>query len=360
MIRTLVLAGQMRRMALAGKIPLEQLEATLSLDLDPSRIRPDNDYSIEVFASEQDRLLMEKMRENSVPLQDVTERARGDEMSAAGLFWRCPSCSRYTVPGRKKKGGGYRDKICVCKNKLSEGAISSVSIISEIKNGIYRTEFIDGFAIPTRYSVPEVKYIREDLELDPPLKPADLHRGPKILIRQAGVGIAATVVRGNARCPQSVYIYRTPESAVKNGYSLEFVLACLCSRAMNYFILKSFGEIDPARAFSKLTHERMATLPIAQPGRLSAAERARLSSLVGLMLGGGKNGSSEDFEIEHIVTRAWGLSPAAVGYVNSVFSLVPEGQMVRSLFPDGPPKAQRFPIEDFTSPERLPNSARSR
>src|SRR3954471_24732107 len=62
--------------------------------------------------------------------------------------------------------------------------------------------------------------------------------------------------------------------------SITAVSVRICSRAMNYVVLKSFGEIDPARAFAKLTHERMETLPIARADHLSAAERASLSRLV--------------------------------------------------------------------------------
>jgi hypothetical protein len=53
-IKTLVLSGQLRREVLADKVPLEQIETTLSLALNPDRISAENDYSIEVFSSEQD------------------------------------------------------------------------------------------------------------------------------------------------------------------------------------------------------------------------------------------------------------------------------------------------------------------
>jgi hypothetical protein len=283
-----------------------------------------------------------------VDLSSITERARGDEMSAAGLFWRCPSCPNYTVPGTKKKGGGYRGKVCPgCGNHLEEDAVSSGNIISDQRTSTYKVEFIDGKAIKCRYILADIKYLRDDLRIYPELKPAIVHKGPKIVIRQAGIGMAATLVRSDARCPQSVYIYRPTSEAARKEYTLEYILACLCSRIMNYIILKSFGEIDPARAFAKLTHERMESLPIAKAENLSNAERSRLTKLVRAMLSAERNGGPEDFEIEHLVGRAWGLSSAAIAYVNSTFALVPEDQMVQSLFPDGPPKPQRFPSEDF-------------
>ena len=170
----------------------------------------------------------------------------------------------YTVPGEKERGGGYRDKNCPnCDGLLTSKNVVLESLVSDTQRGPYNVPYVDGRALVSRYNAPLRRFIRTDLSLlIPRLKRSDLFKGPKILIRQARVGVAATIVQDGSRCPQSVYIYRVTEEARLHGYSNEFILACLVSRVMNFIVMKRFGEIDPARAFAKLTHARIEALPI--------------------------------------------------------------------------------------------------
>jgi TaqI-like C-terminal specificity domain len=172
------------------------------------------------------------------------------------------------------------------------------------------------------------------------IKDTQLFRGPKILIRQAGVGIAATLVKDDCRCPQSVYIYRATEQSKRIGYSNEFILAGLVSRTMNFIVMKRFGEVDPARAFSKLTHARLESLPI--PKLESNEDRAiarDVSVLADALLSGAALGGEEDQRIELLVRRLWQISPDEGRYINGFFSNLPDGQAIAALFPEGAPAA---------------------
>jgi TaqI-like C-terminal specificity domain len=171
-------------------------------------------------------------------------------------------------------------------------------------------------------------------------------RGPKILIRQAGVGVAATIVEEDSRCPQSVYIYRVTEEARLEGYSNEFILACLVSRTMNFIVMKRFGEIDPARAFAKLTHARIEALPI--PNLVEAEHRsvaAEVGELAQNMLSERRLGSQTDHRIESLLRRLWGVEPDEGRYINGFYSNLPDGQAVRDLFPDGAPTSTPAPVK---------------
>jgi hypothetical protein len=255
----------------------------------------------------------------------------------------------YTVPGEKKKGGGYRDKNCPsCKAVLTAKNVVLESLVSDTQRGPYNVPYVDGGNLISRYDTPLRRFIRTDLSpLDSRLlKRAQLFRGPKILIRQAGVGVAATIVKDDSRCPQSVYIYRVTEEARLQGYSNEFILACLVSRIMNFIVMKRFGEIDPARAFAKLTHARIEALPIpniVEPEHKLVARE--VDELVEGMLSERQLGGQADHRIESLLRRLWGIEPDEGRYINGFYSNLPDGQAVRDLFPDGAPISVPPPIE---------------
>jgi hypothetical protein len=345
-VMTMVLAGRNRQEAQDGRRPLAQFEVVLAQGAVQQRFKDDDDRQIQVLASDADLEFLAKIDRSSRPLGELSAHARGDEVNADGLLWRCGNCMAYTVPGEKKKGGGYRNKICPnCRASLSERDIAHEPLVSGVRHGPYQTPYIDGRSLTRRYENPDLRFMRTDLSpLHPKLKPASVFKGPKILIRQAGVGVAATLVDDDSRCPQSVYIYRSTSEAKAEGYSDEFLLGCLASRTMNYVIMKRFAEIDPARAFAKLTHAKIVNLPIPILSDERRVRTARLiSSEVRRLLRDPKYGSAVDFRIEMMLHKLWDISPDEGRYINGFYSMLPDGQAVRDLFPTGAPPAVPFP-----------------
>ena len=211
-----------------------------------------------------------------------------------------------------------------------------------------RVTFIDGDDINRRYARVEP---RKWLRLAVPgwsYKDQSLYRSPKILLRQAGVGICATLDESSSWCPQSVYMYRLRENEAAKGYRHEFVLASLLSRTMAYFVFKRFAEVDPAKAHAKLTHERLADLPIpAVDFKRSAQKRAHdriVANVERLLNGNAEIGGEEDREIEQVLRDLWGLDGADGAYINGEFFDVPDSQVLRDLFPAGPPKPVGRPL----------------
>lgn len=346
-ISTFVLAGRNRLDAQSGRRPLPQLEAALSQKISQQRCRRDEARQIQVLASDDELELLARIDEHSVPLGTLTEHQRGDEINASGVLWRCGNCMVYTVPGEKKKGGGYHDKKCPhCGGVVAPRDVVSERLIADLAHGPYRVPYVDGGALTSRYAAPVRRYLRTDLTpLVPALKADRVFQGPKILIRQAGVGVAATLVDDDSRCPQSVYIYRASETAITEGYSNEFILACLVSRTMNYIIMKRFAEIDPARAFAKLTHARIVDLPIPRLERdARRAVASEVSTLVRRVLAQRGPGSESDQRIEILLRGLWGITPDEGRYINGFFSALPDGQAVRELFPEGAPQPIPFPM----------------
>lgn len=341
-LMTMVIAGKNRQDAQEGRKPLTQLEATLAQGATQDRFRKDEERQIQVLASDSDLELLSRIEKKSCPLSEVSDHARGDEINAEGLLWRCGNCMTYTVPGEKQKGGGYKAKKCSsCDARLSERDIAHDSLISPTSRGPYRTSYVDGRSLTRRYEMPIRRYMRTDLSpMKPALKPDTIFKGPKILIRQAGVGVVATLIDDDSRCPQSVYIYRATKEARASGYTEEFLLGCMASRTMNFIIMKRFAEIDPARAFAKLTHAKILKLPIPLLADEPSRQIARsIASEVKQLLKSQKYGGAADLRIEMLLHQLWGITPDEGRYINGFFSLLPDGQAVRDLFPDGAPSA---------------------
>ncbi len=202
------------------------------------RVRDADACEFRISCSERDWELMGRLQANSVPLRTVTDRWRGDEMSADGLVWQCPNCGGYTVPGTKRKGGGYEGKICpMCSLRLDEDNIRSFNVVSDERLNGAVEPYVDGSSLQHRYGELVRRWVQTDLNpFVPGFKNREIFEGTKILIRQAGVGITATLLTAYTRCPQSVYIYKCSEEGRKLGYTEHFILASLASRTMNYFL----------------------------------------------------------------------------------------------------------------------------
>lgn len=336
----MLLGGQLRELAQRGEVPLTQLETQLSRTIPQGRSFASSRLEIEIFRSTHDDVIMATMDARGESLSVICSRHRGEEMSKAGMRWVCPSCLKTTVPGRKKKGGGYRPKDCPhCGLELDEGNVTSSHLVEPLVPGSPGTgPFIDGDDISRRYRTvtPSKQIGLDDAEWD--YKPFEVYAEPKILIRQAGVGVVATYDETGARCPQSVYIYRVRPA---ERYSNKFVLAALLSRTMAYYIFKRFAEVDPDRAHAKLTHARLEALPIPKIDFLDDRQRIlhdEIVALVDAMLAGAPLGGLEDLDIEQKLRELWGLSAEEGEYINGEFYSVPTSQVIRDLFPDGPPR----------------------
>lgn len=329
----LLLHGEYRRQAIAGELPLAQLEARFARRIPQARsVGPD--FSLEIFRDPRDDELLHTMLAKSVPLASVCVRARGEEMAKSGLVWRCRSCAGLNNPGTKAKGGGFQPTRCKpCGLELTQTSVDVVHLVTPQVPSGRADAFLDGDDLPGRYQ-PATPSRWIGLDTGFKLKAADIYVGPKILIRQAGVGVAATLDYSNARCPQSVYVYRVnPEH---DAWGNEYVLAVLLSRAMAYCVFKHFGEVDPARAHAKLTHARLADLPIPTIDPANPRHQRLLQQLredVRALLGGAALGGREDWRIEAAIRELYGLTPAESATIDAELQSLPPSQALEQLFP---------------------------
>ncbi len=354
-IETLLLSGMNRKDAIFGRIPLTQLESQ-SRRLIPQARSMTNapDYPIEVFRDRKDDALIEKMIENSWPLANICDHGRGEEMAKEGRLWVCPSCLNPTVPGRKLKGGKLHDKKCPnCGLLLTEKSVTTFDLIEIGNPRRGRLPFIDGDDLAHRY---EKINPTKTIAINVPgwdQKNRDLYEGEKILIRQAGVGIVATLDLTGSICPQSLYVYRLKPEYENKGLSHAFVLGALLSRTTSYVMFKRFGEVDPDKAHPKLTHARLAAFPIpivdfSDPNSRRSHD-AITESVKSHLDRDEAIGGEADRLIEQHLRELWKISPDEGAYINGEFGDLPYGQAIRELFPQGRPMHSIPPVRELIS-----------
>jgi len=344
--RGVLLAGQARRDALRGRLRLSQAEAALSLPIPQSRIDRSDSTEFAVGVSDVDDALLSAIGGASSSLSALCQRGRGEEINRDALLWQCPSCLRETVPGRKRKGGGFHDKACPhCGITLVATSVTSRTMLRPFAAGGGASpgmvSWLDGDIVVGRYRQLAPTHFLSTTVAGWPYKAAALYQGPKVLIRQAGVGLSATLDPTDARVPQSIYVYRLTSSAAAAGYSLNFILGALLSRTMHYVLVKKFQEVDPARAHAKVTHARLEDLPIPVVDFSDPIAKAFhdgiVSSVARLLSSSSPNGSPADLEVEANLRALYGITPLGGAYINGELGKLPEGAAKHELFPAAVP-----------------------
>lgn len=336
--KAMLLAGDARRRVLRGEMRLTQVESQLALPIDQARsdLSPTSDF--DVYRSKLDDVLIATMTGRSIELAELCDRTRGEEINKAGIYWQCPSCLRRTVPGRKNKGA-YEDKACPgCAMTLSHATVNTGSILTPTATSTTKP-WLDGDLVAGRYPRPTPQLNLDTSVAGWTYKDAAIYAPPKILIRQAGVGLSATLDATEARVPQSVYLYRVKPTYARVGYAPEYVLGVLLSRCMHYLVCKYFGEVDAARAHAKVTHERLSRLPIPKvdfANETQVALHAQIVDAVKLLMSGAELvGGQADLRIEQAVRTLYGVKPLGMAFINGELGKLPESQALTELFPSG-------------------------
>ncbi len=363
--RSLLLSGERRRVAITGKVPLSQLEAKFARLIPQERSAASPTAEIEVFRAARDDAVMDVMDKHSNKLATLCEHGRGEEMAKSGLLWICQNCFASTNPAKKVKrdpthpdGPRYKTKKCPeCGLTLDEDSVATDQLVQAGKKAEdgKTALYLDGDDITSRYRVVKPsKVLRLDFKGFEFKTPAR-YREPKLLIRQAGVGLLAAYDTSGARCPQSVYYYRLTDAAKTTGYDNEFLLGVLLSRTISYYVFKRFSEVDPARAHAKVTHERLSTLPVPMVDFSDVGQKKLHDEVVTdvrkLLAGEAEVGGREDMRIDIVLRELWGLSAEDGLYINLELAQLPAGQVIRDLFPAGVPKVILQTTDNEAKPE---------
>lgn len=295
---------------------------------------------LDIFVGQEDETLLATIQDGAIPLGDLVEHGRGIELNSSGHVVRCPHCFKWDAPPLKRKGV-YKTKTCAhCGAEYEkEDALSEAEIITPWtdERGAAEVPFVDGTDV-NRYRITGRRLIdtsRDGINYKDP----SLYRSPKVLWRQTGVGITATIDYDlNAYVPQSVYILRLKEEAPGDlsRYRLEYLLGLLNSRVMLYRYFKKTAALE-WQSFPRWTLGRVTSLPI-RAIDWSDAREARLHDEIAeaveqLIRRGATGAPDEDLHIERLVMDLYGLGSDERQRVWETLRTVQELKVIREVLP---------------------------
>lgn len=311
-----------------------------------TRITEDSSYNIPLGAAEEDFEIMAAMKETSRPWlgdEGIFEPyGRGVELGADGFVIRCNACFSWQVGPRRRgqaRGGGYRDKECEhCSATIADGQwAESAHIIAKDRPAPRDSKSFPGSRWHplyigehvSRYHLRSPHWIRLDVPNIPYKDPA-LYAAPKLLIRQAGVGVNVAVDESDAYCLQSVYVYRVRDGIDAGPY---FFLACLASRAMLFYFHRHTNQTE-WQSFPKLVHTTLQQLPLPDPARVDVTLRQAIEEKAKLRMGLDLDEAHNlDLELEHLVMEVYGLDPLERQRIIRTLRSVQRLRVIREMFP---------------------------
>jgi type I restriction-modification system DNA methylase subunit len=348
-IRTLSVTSEDRsRLEETGATYLHALLEERAGTISRERVTGDPVYNIPLGASDEDFQIMVTMEHNSRAWLEndglFEPYGRGVELGGDGFVIRCSACFSWQVGPRRRaqaRGGGYSNKECItCGATITNGSwTESANIVVDEPpqpgsptdralpgdgwRRLYRGEDVSRYELSKprwiRLGVPNVDY-----------KSPDLYAPPKLLIRQAGVGINAAVDETDAYCLQSAYVYRVREGVDADPY---FFLACLCSRAMLFFYHRYTNQTE-WQSFPRLVHSTLQKMPLPDPSLIEDSLRAEIEEKARQRMGEHHLEAHDiDLEIEDLTMRAYGLSPSERQRITRTLRSVQRLRVIREMFP---------------------------
>ena len=304
------------------------------------RILKNPHREFDVFVGEEDEALIKKIEDRPIDWSELVDHGRGIELNKSGHVIRCPNCFKWDSPPAKLKGV-YRTKACShCGAKYQmEKALSQACLISTDGSDPKEHErhFVDGTDV-NRYRLAGYRKIDTSKE-GINYKDGSLYTSPKIVFRQAGIGITATIDYDLAAyVPQSVYVFRLKDGLKGDleRYGLEYILGVLNSRVMLYWYFKRTGQIE-WQSYPRWTLGRVTSLPIRtidwDDSRQVRLHDRIVEEVETLVRRGAAGQPDEDLEIERLVMELYGLTPEERQRVWETLRSVQELKIIREVLP---------------------------
>jgi type I restriction-modification system DNA methylase subunit len=265
----------------------------------------------------------------------IAQKGRGVEIGKSGDVIQCPYCYRWDNVPRKSKGK-WPPKVCRhCGREFSlENAAKREQIIAERARGKNWKPIIPGQSV-NRYAIGPEQYIdaaKDGINYKSP----EFYEGKRLLLRQTGVGIYATIDSSGTLTNQSVFTWRLRNNLKKplTRYRLEYVLGVLNSRLMLYRYYMRSGDTE-WRSFPRWTQELVQDLPIRAidfGDRRQAKLHDEIADRVAAVIAAGKPPTNhEDYEIEKRVMQVYGITRSMCRRVFEVLHQVQKLRVVREM-----------------------------
>jgi type I restriction-modification system DNA methylase subunit len=198
--------------------------------------------------------VLEKVKEESCPIDELFDIARGIELGQKSALLPCPKCQTYNETGTKYYGPSER-QCRACGERLPKTVGTTLCISSSTKVGPYQQTAVAGRQLQ-KYQIVDRYFIAW------PLKGVDYKedsfQGPMILLKRIATRPIGTFVPARQLCFNTVYSLR-PKSDTEAKLLLP-ILGLLNSKLMAYYFEKTYN-IGMALT-TQVTIDALSKLPI--------------------------------------------------------------------------------------------------
>ena len=294
------LSPEFRKKILSEENSFLEADRQLSHKVKQSRFLNNPYYCFDIDLKSSEEPILEKIRLNSLHFRDFLSSSRGMELSKTGKVTKCLSCNSWFPFPRLES-----PKCPHCRINLDRKELVSKAIISDTKKNGY-SPLLVGESI-WRYKILGNKWVNINKN-GINYKDSTLYRGPKLLVRKTGVGVLSVIDTTDSMTNQVVYIFK-PKQNKPNNLPLEFFLALLNSRAIYYYLVKSFGETE-WRSHPYLTQTQILDLPIPE-GSILDRNCYKIDEIKNILSMYAKNGkeisTKHDAKIEKFIADLFGF-----------------------------------------------------
>lgn len=337
--RSLVVAKADRRQItdVASAVDLDALMVRRGSTVAIERILTRSDYALTVNMGEEDYGIVEKIEHRKLDWNENLLRGRGVELNADGHVVQCPNCFKWDPPPIKRKGN-WLEKVCShCASTFGLAqALNQAHVVGEFPQSTNVAPYLDGTDI-ARYGIQRTRWI--DLSKDGiAYKDAALYMSPKIVFRQTGIGITATIDQSlNAYVPQSVYLLRLNDARSESmkPLRLSYILGVLNSRLMMYHFLRSTAQTE-WQSFPRWTLGRVFELPVRSVDFTNAREHRLHDAIadgVERLLHASAVDEPVDLQIERDVLELYDITPTERMRIWETLRAVEGVETVKILLP---------------------------
>jgi hypothetical protein len=304
-------------------------------DVEQARFRANPRCEFDILAQDVDAPVLAQIDTPHIDWPALTEKGRGVEIGKTGEVLQCPYCYKWDNVPRKVRRR-WRTKTCHhCAHEYAyEKAAKHDTIIAEKPRGKSWKPIIPGEAV-NRYALGPAPYI--DTSKDGiNYKSTEFYRGNRILLRQTGVGIYATIDDSSRLTNQSVFTWRLRlrRSAPLSKYRLEYILGVLNSRLMLYRYYMKSGDTE-WRSFPRWTQELVQELPV-RAVDFSNRRETRLHDEIAdrveaVIASGNPPSDHEDYQIEKLVMQLYGITRPMCRRIFEVLHQVQRLRVIREM-----------------------------
>jgi DNA-directed RNA polymerase subunit RPC12/RpoP len=334
-VECLRLPPSIRKRLLEGDINFIEAERMLIHKVPQERFRRNRDCRFDIDILQEEEKTLNVIGKSKNTFRDYLFSSRGVELSKYGKVYQCTKCGLWMpFPNTTKKMCPHCNSVIIIEPENCTVIVSQEKVKGHapliVGENIRRYQIQRNLWIDIKR--PGIKY-----------KDTSLYIPPKLLVRKTGVGICAMIDYTNSLTNQVVYIFK-PRDDNKKSFPLEFFLGIINSRAMYYYLVKTYGETE-WRSHPYITQKQVLDLHLPNNERLLNDKGDIVQSIVNILkpfLIDNRNiPVKDDIRIESMVAQLYGLKKSDYEIIfntlNSVENLLPVRALkicdVNDIFP---------------------------